>query len=87
MKDNKIFNRIKNISVIVFILLYILITYISLRGEYLECEELGAQYIQNFWINIKYKYSIMGISFFVIGIIMLLTNIGIKRGLKQFFEN
>ena len=87
MKDNKIFNRIKNISVIVFILLYILITYISLRGEYLECEELGAQYIQNFWTNIKYKYSIMGISFFVIGIIMLLTNIGIKRGLKQFFEN
>ena len=63
MKDNKIFNRIKNISVIVFILLYILITYISLRGEYLECEELGAQYIQNFWTNIKYKYSIMGISF------------------------
>ena len=84
MKDNKIFNRIKNISVIVFILLYILITYISLRGEYLECEELGAQYIQNFWTNIKYKYSIMGISFFVIGIIMLLTNIEIKRGLKQF---
>lgn len=87
MKSNKIFNRIKNISVIVFILLYILITYISLRGQYLECEELGGQYIQNFWINTKYKYSIMGISFLVIGIIMLLTNIGIKRGLKPFFEN
>lgn len=87
MKSNKIFNRIKNISVIVFILLYILITYISLRGQYLECEELGGQYIQNFWINTKYKYSIMGISFLVIGIVMLLTNIGIKRGLKPFFEN
>ena len=54
MKKSKIFNRVKNISVIVFILLYIFITYISLRGEYLECAELGQQYIQNFWTNLQY---------------------------------
>ena len=87
MKKSKIFNRVKNISVIVFILLYILITYISLRGEYLECAELGQQYIQNFWTNLQYKYSIMGISFVLIAIVMIFTNISIKKGLKPFFES
>ncbi len=87
MKESKIFNRVKNISVIVFILLYILITYITLRGEYLECAELGQQYIQNFWTNLKFKYSIMGISFVLIAIVMIFTNMGIKKGLKPFFES
>ena len=87
MKESKIFNRVKNVSVIVFILLYILITYITLRGEYLECAELGQQYIQNFWTNLKFKYSIMGISFVLIAIVMIFTNMGIKKGLKPFFES
>lgn len=87
MKENNVFNRIKNILVTVFILLYIIITYVTLRAEYLECAELGNQYIQNFWTNLQYKYAIMGISFIIICTIMIFTNRGIKKGLKPFFEN
>lgn len=85
--EKKKLNKIKNILVIAFIAIYLICTYFTLRGEYLECLELGEQYIQNFWTNIKYKYSIMGISFVVISICMFITNIGIKKGLKPFFES
>ncbi len=85
--EKKKLNKIKNILVIAFIAIYLICTYVTLRGEYLECLELGEQYVQNFWTNIKYKYSIMGISFAVISICMFITNIGIKKGLKPFFES
>ena len=85
--EKKKLNKIKNILVIAFITIYLICTYFTLRGEYLECLELGEQYVQNFWTNIKYKYSIMGISFVVISICMFITNIGIKKGLKPFFES
>ena len=83
--EKKKLNKIKNILVIVSLIIYIICTYISLRGEYLECLELGNQYIQNFWTNVKYKYSLMGISFIIIAIAIALTNFGIKKGLKPFF--
>ena len=85
--EKKKLNKIKNILVIAFIAIYLICTYVTLRGEYLECLELGEQYVQNFWTNIKYKYSIMGISFVVISICMFITNIGIKKGVKPFFES
>ena len=85
--EKKKLNKIKNILGIAFIAIYLICTYFTLRGEYLECLELGEQYVQNFWTNIKYKYSIMGISFVVISICMFITNIGIKKGLKPFFES
>ena len=84
--NKKKFNVIKNISVVICILLFAIITYIELRGQYLEYAELGTQYIQTFWTNIKYKYSIMGITFILVSIMMLITNFGIKKGLKVFFD-
>ena len=85
--EKKKINKVKNILVIASLIIYVICTYISLRGEYLECLELGNQYVQNFWINLKYKYSLMGISFVIIAIAIALTNLGIKRGLKPFFES
>ena len=61
-------------------------TYVSLRGQYLEYVELGEQYVQKFFTDIKYKYAIMGISFVLLSIIFYFTNRGIKKGLKPFFE-
>ncbi len=83
MKFNK---KARTIVVIAFILIYVLATYITLRGQYLEYAELGSQYLETFISQIKCKYIIMGTSFIIISIIMLLTNIGIKKGLKPFFE-
>ena len=83
----KIGKKTRAILVIAFIALYVLITYISLRGQYLEFVELGEQYIEKFLIDLRYKYSIMGISFVILSVILYITNIGIKRGLKPFFED
>ena len=72
--------------VIAFLIIYALITYISLRGQYLEYLELGNQYVEKFLTDIKCKYTIMGISFVVLSIIIYFINKGVKKGLKPFFE-
>ena len=82
----KISKKVRAIIVIAFIAIYIFATYISLRGQYLEYVEIGEQYVEKFFTEIKYKYSIMGISFVFLCIILYFTNIGIKKGLKPFFE-
>ena len=82
----KFSKKTRTILVIAFIVIYILCTYVSLRGQYLEQAELGSQYVEAFLTNIKYKYTIMGISFVILSISIYLTNIGIKKGLKPFFE-
>ena len=43
--------------VIAFLIIYALITYISLRGQYLEYLELGNQYVEKFLTDIKCKYT------------------------------
>ena len=82
----KISKKLRTVIVVAFIAIYILGTYISLRGQYLEYVELGDQYVQKFFTDIKYKYLIMGISFVLLSIILYFTNKGIKKGLKPFFE-
>ena len=50
MEKIKISKKVRAILVIVFIALYLLVTYISLRGQYLEYLELGEQYVEKFFI-------------------------------------
>ena len=47
-KDNK-----RIIIVLAFILLAILIGYVLFRGKYLEVLEIGEEYVEIFWKNIK----------------------------------
>ena len=63
MEKFKIGKKARAILVIAFIAIYMSVTYISLRGQYLEYIELGEQYVEKFLTDIKYKYSIMAISF------------------------
>lgn len=88
MEKNKlrISKKMRAIIVIAFIAIYALGTYVSLREQYLEYVELGEQYVEKFFTDIKYKYSIMGITFVLLSIILYFTNRGIKKGLKPFFE-
>ena len=74
------------IIVILFIAIFIIGSYISLRGTYLQYKELGENYIQAFETNLQCKYIIFGINFVMLYIIMYFTNRGIKKGLKPFFE-
>ena len=78
--------KIRRIIVIVFLTLFALISYIAMRGSYLEYKELGEQYVQEFLTNYKVKYSIMAIIFVFLYFLIYITNRGIKRGLKEFYR-
>lgn len=72
--------------VILFLAIFVGISYIQLRGSFLEYQELGEQYIHIFYTNMIYKYTIMILNFVVLYFIIYFTNRGIRKGLKPFFE-
>ena len=74
-------NRTRMILVLLFLLLFAGISYIELRGSYLEYLELGQNYT-----NLTYRYGIMAVNFVILYFILYFTNRGIKKGLKPFFE-
>lgn len=78
--------KIRRIMVIVFLILFAIISYINFRGSYLEYKELGENYLQTFLTKEKYQYSVIAINFVIIYFIMYFTGRGIKKGLKIFFE-
>ena len=79
-------SKLRMIFVLLFITAFSLITYVVLKGSYLEYKELGEQYINVFWTNIKYKYGLMLVNFILIFMAMYFTNRGIKKGLEVFFK-
>lgn len=79
-------NKKRMFLVILFLLIFAAISYIQLRGSYLEYMDLGEQYINVFFTNLIYKYSIMAINFVILYIIIYMTNRGIRKGLKPFFD-
>ena len=79
-------SRTRMMLVILFLLIFAIISYIQLRGSYLEYLELGESYTDIFKTNITYKYIIMLVNFVVLYIMLYFTNRGIKKGLKPFFE-
>ena len=85
-KKTKNISKLRVILVIAFIVIFLIISYTVLRGSYLEYKELGENYIEVFFTNLKYRYSIIGICFFILYFVIYFTNRGIKKGLKPFFE-
>ena len=75
-----------NTSLLLFLLLFAGISYIELRGSYLEYLELGQNYTNIFYTNLTYRYGIMAVNFVILYFILYFTNRGIKKGLKPFFE-
>ena len=85
-RNKKEKSKTRMILVILFLLIFAGISYIQLRGSFLEYRELGEQYIHIYYTNIIYKYSIMAINFVILYFVIYFTNRGIKKGLKPFFE-
>ena len=85
-RNKKSSNKTRMLLVILFLIIFASISYIQLRGSYLEYLELGQQYTNVFYTNIIYRYTIMGSNFILLYLIIYLTNKGIKKGLKPFFE-
>ena len=80
-------SKTRFILVSVFILLFLLINYISLKGDYLEFKELGENYLNVFLVNLKYKVIIFLIIFAFIYLLIYITNKLIKKSLKPFFDS
>lgn len=83
-KNKKIKTRV--ILVLIFIAIVGLIAYVSYRGNYLEAVEIGENFKQVFLQNLTYQYAITTVNFIILFIAISLTNRGIKKGLKAFFD-
>ena len=70
------------ISVIAAIALFI-----SYRGNFLEMQELGGDYLSVFWRNTIYSLVLFVINFLIIYFAFYFTNKKIKKTLKVFFCN
>lgn len=62
------------------------IAYIMFRGAYLETLEIGENYINVFWRNIQYMTITLIVNFVLIYTLLYLTNVKIKKGLIEFFD-
>ncbi len=79
-------SRTRMLLVLLFIAIFGVISYVQLRGSYLEYLELGESYTSIFFTNLIFKYSIMAINFVILYFVIYLTNRGIKKGLQPFFQ-
>ena len=71
------------ILVLLFIALFSVISYISLRGSYLEYKELGENYLQTFLTKEKYYYCVLISNFALVYLIMYFS----KRILYVLYSN
>ncbi len=80
--------KIRKRAILVLIVMIILsiFVYISYRGNYLETIEIGEKFKQVFKQNIFYQYITIGINFIILFFAIYITNRGIKKGLKIFFD-
>lgn len=78
--------RTRVVLVLGFLVIFLLLAFVSYRGSYLEMLEIGEKFIDVFQTNLKYKYAIMLINFLILFIAIYYTNRQIRKGLKDFFE-
>lgn len=79
-------NKIRFFIVLAVAIVAFMIGYIAFRGTYLETIEIGENYRTVFWQNVKYMTIALVINFFVIYFMIYMTNLKIKKGLKEFFD-
>jgi len=82
MKVNK-----KRIFVISFLALYALYLFIAIRIEYLQILNIGERFVPVFWQNMRYRITVTSINFVFIFLVVFVTTIFIKKGLKKFFDD
>lgn len=79
-------SRTRLFIVLTVMAISIIIGYIIFRGSYLETLEIGEKYINIFWQNIKYMSITLLCNFAFIYSAFYITNLSIKKGLKEFFD-
>ncbi len=73
--------------VILSLIFFIVLAYISFRGSYLETLGIGKDYLSVLRKKQTYKYGIMAIIFGIVYLSVYITNMAIKKGLKSIFKD
>lgn len=73
--------------VLLCLVLFAIIAYVSFRGSYLETLGIGEKYLSVLSQNQSYKYNIMAIIFVIVFLSVYITTRIIKKGLKVFFDD
>lgn len=76
----------RTIFVLIVLAIFIIGAVIVYRADYLETFEIGEEYTQVLMQNLKYKRNIAILNFIVVFCVACITNMLIKKGLKQFFD-
>lgn len=77
--------RKRVIFVTLFIIAFIVYSYINIRGEYLQILGIGEKYVEIFKHNLMQRIYVFIIGFILIYILTYITTVFIKKGLKKFF--
>jgi len=73
------------ILVTIFIIAFIIYSYINVRGEYLQILGIGEKYVEIFKHNLQQKVYVFLVSFIIIYLLTYITTRFIKKGLTKFF--
>lgn len=76
----------RQIFVTLFIIAFIIYSYINVRGEYLQTLGIGEKYVEIFKTNLYQKINVFIVSFIIIYILTYTTTLFIKKGLRKFFN-
>ena len=92
MKDVEVKSKRKKYTkriliVVASLLVYGIINYIALRGQYLSIKGISENYLEIFTTNIKYTCIVTIVNFVSMYLTVYITNKFIKRGLKKFFDD
>ena len=77
---------IKIIIVLAALIIFGLVTGITMRAEYLNFSGIGSKYISVFEQKVTNRSTVFGVTFILIYVLTYILNKFIKRGLKKFFD-
>lgn len=72
--------------VVIFSIVLLLFSYVKIKGNYLEIQEIGTKYLGAFYNNVKYRALTIIVSFLWLYILVYTTNKRIRKGLKIFCD-
>ena len=79
-------NKKRKIFVTLLLIIFSLVMYVSIRGEYLHILGIGEKYVEIFKENLKQKIIVFICGFAISYSATYITTVIIKKGLKRFFE-
>ncbi len=88
MEDTKKKNKFNRRTLVLIVtVIALIVSYVVIRGNYLEMKEIGEEYISVFWRNLVYNVIIFVINFVFIFCSFYFTNRQIKKALQVFFDD